>query len=301
MVAATQRPQSVSADPPRHDRTGRDVRGDGRCCTDRRDTKRVRSGQSGPPKAPPTSKDAKADWLFLNGAIHTVNPAQPSAEAVAVRGQHIVYVGDATGAAAWRGPSTRVIDLAGKMLMPGFIDGHNHLIALAVTKLGVNLRDIVGKDKIFDAIRQYIAAQPPQAPLRGYGWTRGVSFGADHFSRREWLDELTGDRPMFIWNADIHETWFNTAAMRLAGIDKNTPDPEPGKQYFKRDPDGTPTGVAIEGASIALAVATGVFSKETIRESQRTIHLWSRASASASRRRSAPTPSTAPGNRAACG
>jgi predicted amidohydrolase YtcJ len=216
-----------------------------------------------------TPEDGKADWLFQNGTIYTVNPAQPAAGAVAVRGSQIVYVGDAGGAAAWRGSNTRVVDLKGRMLMPGFIDGHNHLIALAVTKLGVNLRDIVGKDKILEAIRQYIATQPPGAPLRGYGWTGGVSFGSDHFPRREWLDELTGERPMFIWNADIHESWSNTAAYKLAGIDKNTPDPEPGKQYFKRDPDGTPTGVAIEGASMAIAAATGVFSRETIRESQR--------------------------------
>ncbi|CCD89647.1 conserved hypothetical protein; putative Amidohydrolase 3 domain [Bradyrhizobium sp. ORS 285] len=220
-------------------------------------------------RAPPSAADGKADWLFQNGMIYTVNSAQPTAEAVAVRAKEIVYVGDKAGAAAWRGPHTRVVDLAGRMLLPGFIDGHNHLIALAVTKLGVNLRDITGKDKVLDAIRQYIATLPPGAPLRGYGWTGGVSFGSDHFPRREWLDELTGDRPMLIWNADIHESWFNTAAMKLAGIDKNTPDPEPGKQYFKRDPQGTPTGVAIEGATIPLAIATGVFSRQTIRESQR--------------------------------
>lgn len=221
------------------------------------------------PAKPASPKDGPADWLFQNGKIHTVNPAQPSAEAVAVRGNRIVYVGDKAGAAAWTGKSTRVVDLAGRMLMPGFIDGHNHLVGLAVTKLGLNLRDIVGKDNILDAIRQYVATQPADAPLYGYGWTGGVSFGSEHFPRREWLDEITGDRPMYIWNADMHESWSNSAALKLAGIDKNYPDPEPGKQYFKRDPDGTPTGVAIEGASMALAVAVGLFTKETIRESQR--------------------------------
>ncbi len=220
-------------------------------------------------RRPPSIADGKADWLFLNGTIHTVNPAQPNAQAVATRGRHIVFVGDAAGAAAWRGPKTRVVDLAGRMLLPGLIDSHNHLASLAVTKLGVNLRDIVGKDKVLDAIRQWIAAQPPGAPLRGYGWTGGVSFGAEHFPRREWLDEITGDRPMLIWNADIHETWFNTAAMKLARLDRNTPDPDPGKQYFKRDPDGTPTGVAIEGASAIVALATGAFSRQACRESQR--------------------------------
>lgn len=217
----------------------------------------------------PSPADGKADWFFFGGTIYTVNEAQPTAQAVAVRGQEIVYVGDLEGGHDWRGPSTRVIDLKGRMLMPGFIDSHNHLVALAVTKLGLNLRDVVGKDKVLNTIRDWVAKQPANAPLRGHGWTGGVSFGSDHFPRREWLDEITGDRPMFIWNADMHESWFNTAAMKLAGLTKNTPDPEPGKQYFKRDADGTPTGIAIEGASMLVAQACGVFSRENIRESQK--------------------------------
>jgi predicted amidohydrolase YtcJ len=218
---------------------------------------------------PPSAQDGAADWLFLGGTIHTVNLARPSAQAVAVRGTQIVYVGGADGAAAWRGPRTRIVNLAGRMLMPGFIDSHNHLASLAVCKLGVNIRGLVGKDTILDAIREWIATQPLEAPLRGHGWLASSSFGDDR-PRREWLDEITGDRPMYILNADAHELWFNTAAMNAAGIGARTPDPDPGKQYYMRDPDGTPTGLAIESAAvIPICLALGMVQPEAIRASQR--------------------------------
>ena len=155
-----------------------------------------------PMQTPLSAKDGKADWLFLNGTIHTLNPAQPSAQAVAVRGKQIVYVGDAASARDWQGPKTRVIDLAGQMLLPGFIDSHNHLASLAVTKLGVNIRGLVDKDRI-DAINEWIATQLPNAPLRGQGWTPNISFGTGTAPRREWLDEVTGDRPMYLINEDF--------------------------------------------------------------------------------------------------
>ncbi|WP_170153065.1 amidohydrolase [Roseiarcus fermentans] len=219
--------------------------------------------------SPPSPTDGEADWLFQNGRIHTVDPAQPTAQAAAVRGDEIVYVGDKAGAAAWRGPKTRVVDLAGRMLMPGFVDAHNHLAMGAVAKLGVNLRGLVGKDRVLDAIRAWIATQALDAPLRGHGWTVGVSFGPD-YPRREWLDELTGDRPMYVLNADAHDLWFNTAAMKAAGLDRRSPDPDPGKQYYKRDPDGTPTGAAIESAAaLPVCMALGMTSLESIRASQR--------------------------------
>lgn len=222
-----------------------------------------------PKRKPFTPRAGKADWLFQNGKIYTVNPTQPIAAAVAVRGDEIVYVGDAAGAAAWRGPRTRVVDLAGRMLMPGFVDGHNHLATMGITKLGVNVGGLTGKDNVLRAIREWIAKQPPNAQLRGYGWVLHDTFGKE-LPRREWLDEVTGNRPMYLLSADIHETWFNTAAMKAAGLDAHTPDPDPGKQYYVRDPDGALTGLAIEAAAEwPILVACGVTSPETVRESQR--------------------------------
>lgn len=209
-----------------------------------------------------------ADWIFQNGLIYTVNPEQPTAESVAVRGNTIVHVGDAAGAAEWRGPQTRVVDLTGRMLLPGFIDGHDHLASLGITKLGVNIGGLKGKDTVLQAIREWIDTQPADAPLRGHGWATGATFGEEH-PRREWLDEVTGDRPMYLLNADMHETWFNTAAMKAAGITADTPDLQPGVQFLHRDPDGTPSGLAVEGAELPILMACGMTSPESIREAQR--------------------------------
>jgi len=125
----------------------------------------------------PSPNDGKADWLFQNGKIHTVNSAQPDAEAVVVRGTQIVYVGDMTGAMAWKGRSTRVVDLAGRMLMPGFIDSHNHLATLGVTKLDLNISGVVGKERVLKAVGEYVAGQPANATLRGFGWLAHSTFG----------------------------------------------------------------------------------------------------------------------------
>ncbi len=217
----------------------------------------------------PSPSDGKADWIYKGGLIYTVDPAKPKAEAVAVRGDRIVFVGSAKDVEAWNGPETRVVDLAGGMLMPGFIDSHDHLATTGIMKLGVNLGGLKGKEAVFKAIREWIANQPPDATLRGYGWVLHDTFG-EELPRREWLDEITGDRPMYLLSSDIHETWFNTAAMKKAGISASTPDPDPGKQYYKRDPDGTPNGLAIEAAAeFPIVIACGMTSPETVRESQR--------------------------------
>jgi predicted amidohydrolase YtcJ len=217
----------------------------------------------------PSPNDGKADWIYKGGLIYTVDPALPTAEAVAVRGDRIVFVGSAKDVEAWTGPKTRAVDLAGGMLMPGFINSHDHLASTGIMKLGVNLSGLKGKEVVFKAIRQWIAGQSPNATLRGYGWVLHDTFG-EELPRREWLDEITGDRPMYLLSSDIHETWFNTAAMKKAGLSASTPDPDPGKQYYKRDPDGTPTGLAIEAAAeFPIVIACGMTSPETVRESQR--------------------------------
>ena len=102
---------------------------------------------------------------------------------------------------------------------------------------------------------------------RGFGWYPGSFRGES--PRREWLDEITGDVPMVVCSADIHDLWFNTAAMNAAGLTAATPDPEE-NQYFVRDADGTPTGHAVEGAAVTpVMAAVGTFSKEVFREAQR--------------------------------
>ena len=207
-----------------------------------------------------------ASYLFTNGPIWTGDPAQPWAQAAVVRGADLIHVGTRDGADALTGASTELIDLNGRMCLPGFIDAHNHLASMAITKVGINLSGVVGRAAVLAKIRDWISAQPSDAPLRGYGWMPD-SF-EERSPRREWLDEVTDGRPMYLLSADAHDCWFNTAAMRIAGVGPNTPDPDPGSQYFVRDSDGTPTGHAVEGASLLIAMALGMTSVENVRAAQ---------------------------------
>jgi hypothetical protein len=163
-------------------------------------------------------------YLLTNGPIWTGDPSRPWAQAVVVRGRDLVHVGTRQAADEFVDSATEFVDLKGGMCLPGFIDAHNHLASMALSKLGVNLSGVVGRDVVLAAVRDWIATQPADAPLRGHGWMPD-SF-EERSPRREWLDEITGDRPMYLFSADAHDSWFNTAAMRDAGIGPNTPDPD---------------------------------------------------------------------------
>ena len=205
-------------------------------------------------------------FLIRGGSIVTMDDAQPFAEALSVQDGVIAYVGTTDGAAQYVDAETEIVELHGGMCIPGFVDAHDHFATFAITKLGVNLSGVIGREAIAKAIAAYVASAPPTGLLRGYGWMPD-SF-AEGGPRREWLDEVTGDRPMVLFSADSHDMWFNTAAMRVAGISAATPDPDPGAQYFKRDADGTPNGWAIEGAQLLLSVPLGVFDIAGVRASQ---------------------------------
>ena len=212
-------------------------------------------------------RDVAHSYLLTNGSIWTGDPAQPWAQAVVVRGPDLVHVGTRQAADEFLDAATEFIDLKGGMCLPGFIDAHNHLASMAIAKLGVNLSGIVGRDAVLAAVRSWVADQPADAPLRGYAWMPD-SFEA-RSPRREWLDDITGDRPMYLFSADAHDMWFNTAAMHAAGIERSTPDPDPGAQYWVRDPDGTPTGHAVEAASyMPIIIAQDLFSVANIRTAQ---------------------------------
>ncbi len=213
-----------------------------------------------------------ASYLLTNGPIWTGDPAQPWAQAVVVRGRDLVHVGTRAAAEDFVDDATELIDLGDRMCLPGFIDSHNHLASMSVAKLGVNLSGVVGRDAVLAAVRSWVAAQPSDGPLRGYGWMPD-SF-EERSPRREWLDEITGDRPMYLFSADAHDMWFNTAAMRAAGIGPDTPDPDPGAQYWVRDPGGTPAGHAVEAAAyMPIIISQNLFSVANVRMAQQlTLH-----------------------------
>ena len=184
-----------------------------------------------------------ADSVFTGGKVYTVDEKQPWAEAVAVEGNQIVYVGDAAGAEALVGKGTKRIDLEGKTVLPGFISTHDHLIASAWMTYGVQLFDLETKEDVLARIKEYAEAHPDEKVVKGVGWSAG-KFGGNPTA--EELDQAVSDRPAIILDFTVHDGWLNTRAMEIANVTKETPDGLPGVTYWVRDEAGNPTGAAIE-------------------------------------------------------
>ena len=199
-------------------------------------------------KAQAVSTDGiRATKLFRNGSIYTMNEAQPWAEVVAIVDDEIVYVGDEIGATDILSDDTEIVDLDGRMLLPGFIDTHAHPISGGAYAKALELDTYSGPDVWLDQIKQYAIAHPDEEMIFGYGFLAS-SFGLQG-PTRQMIDSVESDRPVFIIDEGLHTGWANTKAIEALGIDQNTPDPRPGFSYYKREDDGYPTGYFLEGTA----------------------------------------------------
>lgn len=191
--------------------------------------------------------------VFRGGVVYTLEPGRPWASAVAVRGNRIVAVGADHEAMAVAGPDARIVDLGGRMLLPGFVEGHIHPLLGGFFTSGVDLQ-VATKADALAAVAAYVRANP-QGPVRGFGWRMDM-FGPEGPNRAD-LDPILPDRPALLFAIDGHSVWVNSAALNLAGITRDTPDPAPGFSYYKRDADGEPTGFVLEAAA-SLGIADAV-------------------------------------------
>jgi predicted amidohydrolase YtcJ len=207
-------------------------------------------------------------YLLRGGQVYTMDPDQPWAQCVVVRGKMITYVGPEIRAASFTDPGTEVIDIDGGMVLPGFIDAHNHLAGSgAMAKVGVEINGLPDPAEMVARIRGYAASHPGSAVIRGSGWM--AAYFENNSPTREMLDEAVSDRPAAILSSDSHDLWFNTAAMHVCGLDRSTEDPDPGAQYYVRDAAGWPSGHAVEVAPImTMLAALGAFTVEGIRDAQ---------------------------------
>jgi predicted amidohydrolase YtcJ len=186
-----------------------------------------------------TQKPVIADQVFKNGAIYTVDSSRSWARAVAIKDSEIVHVGDDKQADAFIGPTTEVIDLGGKMMLPGFHDVHVHLYDGGMHTLKCDLWDCQTLDKTISRIEEYTQGQGPDAK----GWIQCSGLQktcADEVSRKI-LNKLAPERPIYILTFDGHSCRANSRALELAGIDKDTPDPPQGKierRPGSREPNG---------------------------------------------------------------
>jgi predicted amidohydrolase YtcJ len=190
-----------------------------------------------------------ADLILTNGKVWTVNPAQPLAAAVACTGNRIAAVGSSAEIARWAGPKTRVIDLAGRLVVPGFNDAHVHFYAGGAHLGSVKLRDARTEAEFRERIRTFAAQAPKGAWILGGDWDH-ENWTPPRLPTRQLIDEAAGDHPVFINRLDGHMSLANTAALKLAGITRSTPDPPGGA--IVHDASGEPTGILKDAAMDAM-------------------------------------------------
>jgi predicted amidohydrolase YtcJ len=186
-----------------------------------------------------------ASLVLLNGKIWTANETQPRAEAVACLGNRIVAVGSNGEIRKWIGPGTEVLDLGGKLVLPGFNDAHVHFFSGGENLAGVQLRDAKSEDEFRARIAQFAAKQPAGRWITGGDWDH-ENWTPARLPTRQSIDAVTAGHPVFVSRLDGHMALANSQALQLAGITRDTPDPPGGT--IVRDAAGEPTGVLKDAA-----------------------------------------------------
>jgi predicted amidohydrolase YtcJ len=202
-----------------------------------------------------------ADTVLLHGHIYTANPQQRWVEALAIRGDSILAVGTTAEIEKLRSPSTKVVELAGRMVMPGIIDDHTHFIWGSAGLVGVQLATARTVAEVKERLSAFAKAHPSDTFVYGAGWQYGF-FPPSGLPTKEMLDQYFPNRPVEIMSGDGHSLWVNTKALNMAGITRDTPDPS-GESHgiIIHDAKGEPTGVLEESAK-QLIMAKLPFSHE---------------------------------------
>ncbi len=187
----------------------------------------------------------KVNLILINGSVYTVDKNLTWAQAVAIAGDQIVFVGSNEGVESYIGPGTFVKDLEGKMVLPGFVDAHAHP-SLAMDLVGnISLYSLDSLEGYIKGIAEFVDGHPDVKVYRGSGWTDTLfpNLGPT----KEILDAIIPDRPIAIVSYDGHSMWVNSVALERAQINKDTPDPDGGR--IERDPNtGQPSGTLRETA-----------------------------------------------------
>ena len=190
-----------------------------------------------------------ADLVITGADVYCGDTVRRWAGAIAVRGGRIAAVGTEKQVRAFTGPATQVLYARGKLVVPGFQDSHCHPPFAGRNRMHLALNDLEGREAYLSAIAKYAAAHPDEPWIVGGGWAMeyfpgGAPDKAD-------LDAIVPDRPVFLFNRDVHGAWANSRALQIAGIDARTPDPSDGR--IERDPaTGEPTGTLHEGAAYSF-------------------------------------------------
>jgi len=193
------------------------------------------------------------DLVFANGTVFSAGSERSRPGGVAVRDGQILAVGSDEELRDLAGTHTELVDLAGGLLVPGFQDAHVHPVMAGVDMLRCELHGAESAQECLDRVAAYAAANPAAEWITGGGWS--MEFFPGGTPSRQLLDAVVPDRPVILANRDGHGAWVNSEALRRAGVDASTPDPQDGR--IEREIDGHPSGALHEGAVDLVTAHSG--------------------------------------------
>jgi predicted amidohydrolase YtcJ len=187
----------------------------------------------------------EADIVITNANIHTMDSNRTIARSIAISGGKIVAIGSDADTKSLMGPNTRVIDAGGKLVLPGFNDAHVHLLETGAQLSSVDLRSSKSPQEFVQRLKDFVAKQPKGRWILGGQWDH-ENWTPNDLPTAAMIDAVTPDNPVFINRLDGHMALANSLAMKMAKVDKNTPDIAGG--MVVRSADGTPTGIFKDSA-----------------------------------------------------
>lgn len=217
----------------------------------------------------PEDGAGRADLVLMDARVVTVDREHPEAEAVAIQGDRILAVGNRADIEALVGPDTEVMELGGRLVVPGFIEGHGHFLGLGRARMILDLTGVTAWEEMIDLVAEAAAEAEPGAWIVGRGWHQerwsppppdAIEGVPPHTA----LSRVTPDNPVHLTHASGHASFANGLALELAGIDGTTPDP-PGGEIVK-DGEGNPTGLLRETAQRLVSQAQAELEGERTEE-----------------------------------
>ena len=212
--------------------------------------------------AQPRQAPAHADLIVTNAHIHTVDDGRPLAEAMAIRQGRIQFVGSTRGALVHRGPSTRVLDLAGRTIIPGMVDAHAHLLGLGEALRTVDLTGTRSYDEVIARVAARAKEMPAGTWIEGRGWDQN-DWADTRFPTHEALSRAVPAHPVFLTRVDGHAAIVNARAMQVAGLAADATDPAGGR--IERMEGGAPSGVLVDDAMDLVARSIPPLSRDELR------------------------------------
>jgi predicted amidohydrolase YtcJ len=188
-----------------------------------------------------------ADLLLTNGNVYTVTEKQPKAEAIAVKASRIVFVGSTDDAKKFH--AAKIVDLHGRTVVPGFTDSHCHIFGIGEREMRLNLEGTNSLEDFLTRVKERVDKPGPGKWITGRGWIE-TFWKPPKFPTRQDLDKIAPNNPVFLTRADGHAAIANSAALKIAGIDRNTPDPFGGQILKKND---EPSGMLLDNAQNLVA------------------------------------------------